>query len=68
MFGIGIVELVVVLAVVLCVFGWGRVPQLGDNIRQTIRNFQLMAREGGEIDITPTAPDKRSRKDLYDGR
>jgi Sec-independent protein translocase protein TatA len=68
MFGIGIVELLAILAVVLFVFGWGRLVQLGDNFRQAIRNFQLMERGGGEIDITPTATDKSSRKDSHDGR
>ena len=31
MFGLGFAELVLVLAIVLFVFGWGRLPQLGGN-------------------------------------
>jgi sec-independent protein translocase protein TatA len=62
MFGLGVVELVLVLALVLWVFGWGRLPQLGTNVRQAIRNFKSMARVGDELDVTPTAPDATERK------
>jgi sec-independent protein translocase protein TatA len=63
MFGLGVVELVLVLALVLWVFGWGRLPQLGTNVRQAIRNFKSMAQVGDEIDVTPTAPDATERKE-----
>jgi Sec-independent protein translocase protein TatA len=65
MFGIGIVELVVVLAIVLFMFGWGRLSQLGNNFRSAIRNFKLMAQGGEEIDVTPTAPDETARKESH---
>ena len=63
MFGLGVAELVLVLAVVLFVFGWGRLPQLGHDVRQAIRNFKLMAQGGNETDVTPTAPDDTERKE-----
>jgi sec-independent protein translocase protein TatA len=62
-FGLGVAELVLVLAVVLFVFGWGRLPQLGNDVRQAIRNFKLMAQGGDETDVTPTAPDGTERKE-----
>ena len=65
MFGIGIVELVVVLAIVLFLFGWGRLSQLGNNFRSAIRNFKLMAQGGEELDITPTASDETARKESH---
>jgi TatA/E family protein of Tat protein translocase len=65
MFGIGIVELVVVLGIVLYIFGWGRLSQLGNNFRSAIRNFKLMAQGGEEIDVTPTAPDETARKESH---
>ena len=65
MFGIGIVELVVVLGIVLFIFGWGRLSQLGNNFRSAIRNFKLMAQGGEEIDVTPTAPDETARKESH---
>ena len=63
MFGLGVAELVLVLAVVLFVFGWGRLPQLGNDFRQAIRNFKLMAQGGDETDVTPTAPEDTERKE-----
>jgi len=63
MFGLGVIELVLVLAAVLLVLGWGRLPQLGNNIRQAIRNFKLRAQVGDEIDVTPTATDAAERKE-----
>jgi sec-independent protein translocase protein TatA len=63
MFGLGVVELVLVLAVVLFVFGWGRLPQLGSNFRQAIRNFKQTAQGGDEMDVTPTPPDETERKE-----
>jgi Sec-independent protein translocase protein TatA len=65
MFGVGVAELVVVLAIVLFMFGWGRLSQLGNNFRSAIRNFKLMARGGEEIDVTPTAPDETARKESH---
>jgi Sec-independent protein translocase protein TatA len=46
MLGLGVAELVGVLAAVLCAFGWGRLSQLGNNFRQAFRNFQLMVQGG----------------------
>jgi TatA/E family protein of Tat protein translocase len=65
MFGFGVAELLVVLAIVLFMFGWGRVSQLGNNFRSAIRNFKSMAQGGEEIDVTPTAPDETARKESH---
>ena len=67
MFGLGVVELVLILAIVLFVFGWGRLPQLGSNVRQAIRNLKQMARGGEEMDVTPTAPDETGQKESRHG-
>jgi sec-independent protein translocase protein TatA len=63
MFGLGMTEFVLILAVVLFVFGWGRLPQLGNNVRQAIRNCKQMMQGGDEIDVTPTAADNPERKE-----
>jgi sec-independent protein translocase protein TatA len=63
MFGLGVTELVLVLGIVLCVFGWGRLPQLGSNLRLAIRNFKQMARAGDELDVTPPPPDESEQKE-----
>ncbi len=68
MFGLGVTELVLILGAVLFVFGWGRLSQLGNNFRQAIQNFKQMAQGAGEIDVTPTAPDKTERKESHHAR
>jgi sec-independent protein translocase protein TatA len=65
MFGLGVAELLLVLALVLFVFGWGRLPQLGNNVRQAIRNFKQTAQGSDEMDVTPTAPDDIERKESH---
>jgi sec-independent protein translocase protein TatA len=63
MFGLGLSELLILVAIVLFVFGWGRLPQLGSNLRQAIQNFKLMAKGGDEIDITPTTTEDPEGKE-----
>jgi sec-independent protein translocase protein TatA len=65
MFGLGFVELLVILGIVLLVCGWGRMSQLGSNFRSAIRNFKLTAQGGGEIDVTPVSPDETARKESH---
>ena len=65
MFGLGLPELLILFAIVLFVFGWGRLPQLGSNLRQAIQNFKLAARGGDEIDITPTAAEDPEGKESH---
>lgn len=52
MFGLGIQELLVILAIVLVIFGARRLPELGSGLGKAIKNFK-----GGlssdEIDVTP---------------
>jgi sec-independent protein translocase protein TatA len=63
MFGLGVSELLIVLAIVMFVFGWGRLPQLGSNLRQAIRNYKSMAQGGDEVDITPPVADDPEGKE-----
>jgi len=48
MFGLGTTELLIVLAVVLIVFGAGKLPEVGRMLGSGIRNFQRSVR--GEDD------------------
>ncbi len=53
MFGIGPLELVVILVVFVVLFGTKRLPELGTGLGQAITNFRKSFREGTAIDVTP---------------
>jgi len=63
MFGLGVLELICLLGVVVFVFGWGRLPQLGSHVQQAIHNFKAMARGEDELDVTPAATENTERKE-----
>jgi sec-independent protein translocase protein TatA len=40
MFGLGVTELIIILAIILLVFGAKRLPQIGDGLGKGITNFK----------------------------
>ena len=44
---LGIPELVLILAIVILLFGVGKLPQLGKGIGEGIRNFKQAMKDGG---------------------
>lgn len=53
MFGLGIWELLVILAIVLVLFS-RRLPELGQGLGKGIRSFRKSLHESDEIDVTAT--------------
>ena len=53
MFGIGITELLILLAIVVLIFGVRRLPELGSGLGKAIKNFKGGVSGKDEIDITP---------------
>lgn len=51
--GFGIWELLLILAVVLIIFGPGRLPGLGSGVGDAIRNFRKSVNKPDAIDVTP---------------
>jgi sec-independent protein translocase protein TatA len=52
-FGIGMTELLVILAIVLVIFGANKLPEIGKGMGQAIGNFKKAMKENNEIDVTP---------------
>jgi len=59
MFGLGVAELLVILAVVILFFN-RRLPDLGGSFGSAIKKFKKALNEPDEIDITP--PDQSEKR------
>lgn len=53
MFGLGMWELLIILAIVLVVFGAKKLPEIGAGLGKGISNFRQSTKESGEVDVTP---------------
>jgi sec-independent protein translocase protein TatA len=51
--GLGFGELILILLIVLVVFGAGKLPQIGDALGKSIKNFKRASQGHDEIDVTP---------------
>jgi sec-independent protein translocase protein TatA len=53
MLGLGVQELLVILAIVVLIFGARRLPELGSGFGKAIKNFKSGISGQDEIDVTP---------------
>jgi sec-independent protein translocase protein TatA len=51
--GLGMGELIVLLIIVLLVFGAGKLPQIGDALGKSIKNFKRASTGRDEIEVSP---------------
>ena len=53
--GLGAVELVIILVIVLLIFGPMKLPQIGDALGKSVRNFRkgVTSKEEEPVDVTP---------------
>ena len=61
MFGLGPVELTIILVIVVVLFGANRLPEIGAGFGKAIKNVKAGISSDSEIDVTPendTAKDK----------
>ena len=56
--GIGIPELLIILAIVLVIFGANKLPEIGSGMGRAIKNFKKATSEPEEIDITSEKDNK----------
>lgn len=52
-------ELLIIIFVIALIFGAPRLPQIGDALGRSIRNFKRSVKGENEIDVTPTVEHKQ---------
>jgi sec-independent protein translocase protein TatA len=62
MFGLGVMELVLILVIILLLFGGGKIASLGSGIGKGIRNFKSSVKGEDEIDVTPRELPREEKK------
>jgi sec-independent protein translocase protein TatA len=55
--GLGFGELIILLIIVLLVFGAGKLPQIGDALGRSIKNFKRASNGEDEIEVSPKKPE-----------
>lgn len=58
MFGFGMPELIVILVIVMVVFGAGKLPEIGNALGKSIRNFKKASEGKDEIEIKARKDDE----------
>ena len=53
MFGLGPMELAIILAIVVILFGARRLPEIGSGVGKAIKNFKSGISGDDEVDVTP---------------
>jgi sec-independent protein translocase protein TatA len=61
MFGFGMPELIIILVIVMVVFGAGRLPEIGNALGKSIRNFKKASEGKDEIEINPKKDDDKKQ-------
>jgi sec-independent protein translocase protein TatA len=49
------------LVIVLIIFGAGRLPEIGEGLGRSVRNFRKAVKSPDEIDITPKKDDENQK-------
>jgi sec-independent protein translocase protein TatA len=60
----GMGEMIVILLIVLLIFGAGKLPEIGDALGRSIKNFKRASNGQDEIEVSKKALPKKSAKEL----
>ena len=63
MLGLGPMELVVILVIVLIVFGVGKLPEIGSGLGEGIKNFKKSYKDAKAIDVTPSSDERKDSEE-----
>lgn len=61
MFGFGMPELIIILVIVMVVFGAGRLPEIGNALGKSIRNFKKASEGKDEIELNPRKDEEKKQ-------
>jgi sec-independent protein translocase protein TatA len=64
MFGLGIQELLIILAIALVIFGPSKLPQIGSGLGKAIRDFKKGVSSDDNDDAVKEAKEDEKSKDL----
>jgi sec-independent protein translocase protein TatA len=59
---LGFWELMIILVIVLLIFGAGKLPQIGDALGRSIKNFKRSAQGHNELDVSKKEEIEVSKK------
>lgn len=59
----GIGELIIILVIILIVFGAGKLPQIGDALGRSIRNFKRASAGKEEVEVGPKAKEIEAKEE-----
>lgn len=62
MFGFGMPELIIILVIVMVVFGAGKLPEIGNALGKSIRNFKKASEGKDEIEIKARKDDEAKKE------
>jgi len=61
MFGFGMPELIIILVIVMVVFGAGKLPEIGQALGKSIRNFKKASEGKDEIELNPKKDEEKKQ-------
>ncbi len=59
-------EILIILLIVVFIFGYNKLPEIGSGLGRAIQNFKKATNEPEEIDVTPKDKEKEKTEEKKD--